>query len=154
MGRKEPSWLKNAVFYQIYPSSYCDSNGDGMGDIPGIISKLDYLADIGVNAIWLSPCFKSPFKDGGYDVSDFREVAERFGSNADLEELFTQAHRRNIKVCLDMVAGHTSVEHPWFRESCKVEKNKYSNYYIDVDWYLTNGYSLAEDAFRRIENGK
>lgn len=135
MSRKEPSWLKNAVFYQIYPSSYCDSNGDGMGDIPGIISKLDYLSDIGVNAIWLSPCFKSPFKDGGYDVADFREVDKRFGSNADLEELFAQAHRRNMRVCLDMVAGHTSVEHPWFKESCKVEKNKYSNYFIwNNDW--------------------
>ena len=106
-----PQWLKKAVFYQIYPSSFCDGNGDGMGDIPGIISKLDYLKALGINAIWLSPCFKSPFQDGGYDVTDYRLVAERFGTNEDLIELFNQAHDRQIKVCLDLVAGHTSLEH-------------------------------------------
>ena len=125
-----PEWLKDAVFYQIYPSSFCDGNGDGMGDIPGIISKLDYLANLGVNAVWLSPCFRSPFADGGYDVSDYRHVAERFGTDDDLIRLFGEARKRGIRVCLDLVAGHTSIEHEWFKKSAEPEPNEYSDYYI------------------------
>ena len=136
MNRKEPAWLKNAVFYQIYPSSFYDSNGDGIGDIPGIISKLDYLENLGINAIWISPCFKSPFRDGGYDVSDYRHVDPRYGTDADLDHLFAEAGNRGIKVCLDMVAGHTSTEHPWFKASCRPEKNEYSNYYIWNDSWI------------------
>lgn len=149
--RKGPAWLKNAVFYQIYPSSFCDSNGDGMGDIRGIISKLDYLAELGINALWLSPCFKSPFCDGGYDVSDYRQVDERFGSNEDLEDLFRQAGQRGIKVCLDMVAGHTSIEHEWFKASCRPEKNEYSNYYIWNDSWTgsTGGVNMINGTTQR-----
>ena len=118
-----PEWLKSAVFYEIYPSSFFDSNGDGIGDLPGIIAKLDYLTDLGVNALWLNPCFASTFADGGYDISDYRQVAPRYGSNDDLVRLFREAEKRNIKICLDLVAGHTSTEHQWFKESAKAEKN-------------------------------
>ena len=138
MARREPSWLKKAVFYQIYPSSFYDNNGDGIGDLPGIISKLDYLKTLGINAIWLNPCFKSPFFDGGYDITDYRQVDPRFGTNEDLERLFAEAAAREIKVCLDLVPGHTSVEHPWFKASSFAEPNKYSNYFIWTDDWLAN----------------
>ena len=155
MNRQEPSWLKNALFYQIYPQSFCDSNNDGIGDIQGIISKLDYISDTGFNAIWLNPIYESPFRDAGYDVSDFYKVASRYGSNEDLKQLFSEAHKRNIKVVLDLVAGHTSTEHKWFKESCKAEKNKYSNYYIwNEDWLddadglnMINGYAERNGNF-------
>ncbi len=143
-----PDWLESAVFYQIYPQSYCDTNGDGIGDIQGIISKLDYIKDLGVKALWLNPCFESPFQDAGYDVADFCKVAPRYGSNDDLEKLFTEAHNRDLKVCLDLVAGHTSVEHPWFKESCKPERNKYSDYYI---W--TEGWDSGIGSGLRFING-
>ncbi len=128
-----PSWLKDAVFYEIYPQTFYDSNNDGIGDLPGIIAKLDYIKSLNVNAIWLNPCFVSPFQDAGYDVADFYNVAPRYGTNDDLKQLFKQAHARGMKVILDLVAGHTSIEHPWFRESCKAEPNKYSNYFIWTD---------------------
>ncbi len=127
---QQPSWLDGAAFYEIYPQSFHDTNGDGIGDLPGVIAKLDYLESLGCNAIWLNPCFVSPFGDAGYDVADFRQVAPRYGTNADLEELFRQAHARGMRVVLDLVAGHTSVDHPWFRASCEPEPNQYSNYYI------------------------
>lgn len=125
-----PDWLKTATFYQIYPQSFKDSNGDGIGDINGITSKLDYIKWLGIDAIWLNPCFESSFQDAGYDVTDFYRVAKRYGSNADLKRLFEEAHQRNIKVCLDLVAGHTSIDHPWFRESQKAAKNEYTDRYI------------------------
>ncbi len=135
-----PEWLKSAVFYQIYPTSFYDANGDGMGDLPGIIAKLDYLVELGVNAVWLSPCFRSGFGDGGYDVSDYRHVAERFGCDEDLDRLFMEAKKRGIRICLDMVAGHTSLEHAWFKASSRPEKNEYSNYYIwNNSWLDSNG---------------
>jgi len=130
MKRPTPAWLRNAVFYEIYPQSFRDANGDGIGDIPGIIEKLDYIADLGCNAIWINPCFVSPFGDAGYDISDFYKVAPRYGTNDDLVRLFKEAKRRGIRVCLDLVAGHTSVEHPWFKESCRHKRNKYFNWYI------------------------
>ncbi len=150
-----PGWLKNAVFYEIYPQSFYDSNNDGIGDIPGIIAKLDYIESLGVNAIWLNPCFESPFQDAGYDVSDYCKVAPRYGTNEDLVELFREAGRRGIKVILDLVAGHTSIEHPWFKESSKSAKNKYSNYYIwtntwvqgDQNYRFINGYAPRESNF-------
>lgn len=131
-----PAWLEKAVFYQIYPSSFYDSNADGMGDLRGVIAKLDYLTELGVNAIWLNPCFCSTFKDGGYDITDFRHVDPRFGTDEDLAALLEECHRRGIKLCLDMVAGHTSIEHPWFRESSKPTPNPYSNYYIWTDDWM------------------
>lgn len=125
-----PQWLKTAVFYQIYPQSFKDSNGDGIGDIQGIISKLDYVKWLGVNAIWINPCFESSFKDAGYDVTDFYHVAKRYGTNDDLKRLFVEAHKRGIKVCLDLVAGHTSIDHPWFKESQKATSNEYTDRYV------------------------
>jgi maltose alpha-D-glucosyltransferase/alpha-amylase len=129
-GTIAPAWLKQAVFYQIYPQSFYDTNGDGIGDIPGIIQKLDYLQWLGINAVWINPCFVSPFQDAGYDVSDYYQIAPRYGTNQDLYRLCREAHRRGIKVCLDLVAGHTSIEHPWFKASCQSKTNKYSDRYI------------------------
>ncbi len=129
-------WLKDAVFYEIYPQSFCDSNGDGIGDINGIISKLDYIRDLGCNALWINPCFDSPFKDAGYDVRDYKLVAPRYGTNEDLYRLFETAHEKGIHVLLDLVPGHTSEEHAWFRESQKAERNEYSGRYIWTDFWL------------------
>ena len=123
-------WLQDTVFYQVYPQSFFDSNADGIGDIPGVTAKLDYIKDLGCNAIWLNPCFDSPFKDAGYDVRDYTRVAERYGTNEDLVMLFEQAHKRNMRVLLDLVPGHTSEEHDWFLKSSQVEENAYSDRYI------------------------
>jgi glycosidase len=123
-------WLEKAVFYEIYPQSFFDSNGDGIGDLPGILQKLEYLQYLGVNAVWLNPCFASPFQDAGYDVSDFYQVAPRYGTNDDLHRIFAEAHRLGIRILLDLVAGHTSTECAWFKESCKAERNAYSDWYI------------------------
>ncbi|MBG0784423.1 MAG: alpha-glucosidase C-terminal domain-containing protein [Anaerolineaceae bacterium] len=128
--RNNPEWLKKAVFYQIYPQSYYDSNDDGIGDIPGIIQKLDYLESLGVTGLWLNPCFVSPFSDAGYDVADYRKVAPRYGTNDDLKQLFTEAGKRGIKVLLDLVPGHTSMEHPWFQAAARADWNEFSDYYI------------------------
>lgn len=132
-----PKWLDTAVFYEIYPQSFLDTNADGIGDFRGIIRKLDYIKDMGFNAIWLNPCFDSPFGDAGYDVADYYRVAPRYGTNEDLKELFAQAHARGIRVLLDLVPGHTSVEHKWFRESMKPEKNEFTDRYVWTDsvWY-------------------
>lgn len=124
-----PNWLKDAVFYEIYPQSFNDTNNDGIGDINGIIEKLDYIKDLGCNALWINPCYDSPFKDAGYDVRDYKKVAPRYGTNQDLYRLFGEAHNRDIKVLLDLVPGHTSEEHEWFKQSQKAEKNEYSNRY-------------------------
>jgi len=133
-GDKGPQWLSNAVFYQIYPSSFMDSDGNGIGDLPGITSRLDYVQSLGVNTIWLNPIFESGWFDGGYDVIDFYKVDPRFGTNTDLVNLVKAAHKRGIKVCLDLVAGHTSVECPWFKQSVQKDANgRYSDYYIWTD---------------------
>lgn len=126
-------WLENAVFYEIYPQSFMDSDGDGIGDIRGIISKLDYIEGIGCNALWINPCFVSPFTDAGYDVADYYTVAPRYGTNEDLKRLFEELHKRGMHVLLDLVPGHTSVEHKWFKESMKPEENEYSNRYVWTD---------------------
>jgi len=128
-----PEWFRDAVFYQIFPATFQDSNGDGIGDLPGVISRLDYLAELGVTGLWLSPIYDSPFNDAGYDVRDFYTVAERYGTNEDFRELCTQATERGMRVIVDFVPGHTSIDHPWFLESCKHENNKYSNWYIWTD---------------------
>ncbi|MDR1949498.1 MAG: hypothetical protein LBQ38_08900 [Spirochaetaceae bacterium] len=125
-----PKWLEDAVFYEIYPQSFYDTNGDGIGDFEGIIRKLDYIRDLGCNALWLNPCFDSPFKDAGYDVRDYKKAAPRYGTNEDLKRLFAEAHARGIHVILDLVPGHTSEEHAWFLESQKAEPNEYSGRYI------------------------
>lgn len=132
-----PDWLKKAVFYEIYPQSFYDTNGDGIGDIPGIIEKLDYIKDLGCNALWINPCFDSPFKDAGYDVRDYYKVAPRYGTNEDLYRLFETAHKKGIHVLLDLVAGHTSEEHEWFIKSGKAEKNEFSDRYIWTDFWIS-----------------
>ena len=156
MPSKYPEWLEEALFYQIYPQSFYDSNGDGTGDIQGIIDKLDYIESLGVNAIWINPCFASPFGDAGYDVSDYYTVASRYGKNDDLAKLFRAAQERGIRVCLDLVPGHTSIEHPWFKESCQAEENEFTNRYIwtdsvferDLDGLKTvNGYAERDGNF-------
>jgi len=133
MPDRMPGWLNEAIFYQIYPQSYYDASGDGIGDIPGIIEKLDYIEALGVNALWLNPCFVSPFQDAGYDVADYYQVAPRYGTNGNLKRLFKEAHRRGIRVCLDLVPGHTSIEHPWFKASCRHRRNQYSDRYVWSD---------------------
>lgn len=126
-------WWKNSVVYQIYPRSFKDSNGDGFGDLKGITEKLDYLKELGIDVIWLSPVFDSPQDDNGYDIRDYRKIYAGFGSNEDMEELIQQAHKRGIKIVLDLVVNHTSDEHAWFVESRKSRDNQYSNYYIWKD---------------------
>ena len=128
-----PKWLDDAVFYEIYPQSFFDTNGDGIGDIPGITQKLGYIKELGCNALWINPCFDSPFKDAGYDVRDYKKVAPRYGTNDDLKHLFAEAHKKGIKVLLDLVPGHTSEEHPWFVESQKKTTNEFCNRYVWTD---------------------
>ena len=125
-----PAWLSDAIFYEIYPQSFQDTNGDGIGDLKGIIQRLDYVAELGCNALWINPCFDSPFMDAGYDVRNYKQVAPRYGTNDDLVTLFDRAHARGIRVLLDLVPGHTSDEHPWFKASAKAERNDYSDRYI------------------------
>ena len=132
--QKGPKWLSDAVFYQIYPSSYMDTDGNGIGDLPGITQKLDYIKSLGVNALWLNPIFESGWFDGGYDVIDYYKVDGRFGTNSDLVTLVGEAHKRGIKVCLDLVAGHTSSECAWFKASAEKDPNgRYSDYFIWLD---------------------
>ncbi len=123
-------WWKNAVVYQIYPRSFKDSNGDGIGDIPGIIEKLDYLACLGVDAIWLSPVYKSPQADNGYDISDYQDIDPIFGSLDDMENLIDEANKRGIRIIMDLVLNHSSDEHIWFKEAKKSRDNPYHDYYV------------------------
>ncbi len=123
-------WWKEAVVYQIYPRSFMDSNGDGVGDLKGITSKLDYLKELGVDVIWMSPIYQSPNDDNGYDISDYQAIMKEFGTMEDFDELLCEAHKRGLKIVMDLVVNHTSDEHYWFVESRKAEKNPYSDYYI------------------------
>lgn len=131
MNSKHESFL-DLVIYQIYPRSFNDSNNDGIGDIPGIIEKLDYLRDLGVNAIWLCPCYKSPNYDNGYDISDYRDIMDEFGTFDDIKKLISEMNARDMKLIMDLVPNHTSSEHKWFKESRKSKDNPYSDYYY---WY-------------------
>ncbi|ENK1253727.1 alpha-glucosidase [Vibrio vulnificus] len=126
----ENKWWHDAVVYQIYPRSFCDSNNDGIGDLNGIIGKLDYLKTLGVNVLWLSPVYKSPMDDNGYDISDYQDIAAEFGTMADMQNLLAQAKARDIRVVMDLVVNHTSDEHPWFLEARKSKDNPYRDYYI------------------------
>ena len=148
------NWLENAVFYEIYPQSFNDTNADGIGDFNGIIQKLDYIKDLGFNAIWLNPCFKSPFTDAGYDVEDFYAVAPRYGTNEDIKRLFEEAHKREMHILLDLVPGHTSLTCKWFRESMKQEKNEYSGRYIWTNkaWERFDGISGISGGLRGISD--
>lgn len=133
MSVRQPEWLDNAIFYEIYPQSFRDANGDGIGDFQGIAEKLDYIKELGCNAIWMNPCFASPFGDAGYDVSDYYSAAPRYGTNEDLKRLFEEVHKRDMHILLDLVPGHTSVEHRWFQESMKAGKNEYTDRYVWTD---------------------
>ncbi|MEJ2669884.1 MAG: alpha glucosidase [Gammaproteobacteria bacterium] len=126
-------WWRGAVIYQIYPRSFFDSNGDGDGDLPGVTSKMDYIASLGVDAIWLSPFFTSPMKDMGYDISDYRNVDPRFGTLTDVDVMIAAAHQRGIKVIIDQVLNHTSDQHPWFEESRRSRHNPKSDWYVWAD---------------------
>lgn len=123
-------WWKEAVVYQIYPRSFNDSNGDGVGDIRGIIEKLDYLKELGVDVVWLSPVYQSPNDDNGYDISDYRTIMDEFGTMADWEEMLAEMHKRGIKLIMDLVVNHSSDEHAWFKEAKKSKDNPYRDYYI------------------------
>ncbi|MGH0940430.1 glycoside hydrolase family 13 protein [Bacillus mycoides] len=123
-------WWKESVVYQIYPRSFMDSNGDGIGDLRGILAKLDYLKELGIDVIWLSPVYESPNDDNGYDISDYCKIMNEFGTMEDWDELLHEMHKRNMKLMMDLVVNHTSDEHNWFIESCKSKENKYRDYYI------------------------
>jgi Glycosidases len=123
-------WWKESVVYQIYPRSFKDSNGDGIGDLKGIIEKLDYLEELGIDVIWLSPVYKSPNDDNGYDISDYEDIMDEFGTMEDMEELIKEGNKRNIKILMDLVVNHTSDEHKWFVEAKKSKDNPYRDYYI------------------------
>ena len=126
----EKRWWKESVVYQIYPRSFCDSNGDGIGDLNGITSKLDYLKELGVDVIWLSPVYKSPNDDNGYDIRDYQDIMDEFGTMEDFDRMLATAHEKGIKIMMDLVVNHTSDEHKWFIESRKSTDNPYRDYYI------------------------
>lgn len=129
----QDQWFREAVVYQVYPRSFQDSDGDGIGDVPGIISRLDYLQQLGIDVLWLSPIYTSPQDDNGYDISDYQDIDPTFGTLADVDELITQAHTRGIRVVMDLVVNHTSDEHPWFVESRSSKDNP------KRDWYWWRG---------------
>ena len=129
------------IAYEIYPTSFCDGNGDGIGDLQGIISKLDHVKDMGFNTIWLNPFYVSPFLDGGYDVKDFFDVDPRFGTLEDFDELIRQAHEKGLSILLDLVAGHASFQNKDFLESAKAKRNECSDLFIWSD----NPWEKAED---------
>lgn len=147
-------WWHDKVAYQIYPKSFYDSNGDGIGDIPGIISKLDYLHDLGVDIIWLSPCYQSPLADQGYDISDYYKIDPRFGTMEDMERLIAEARKRNMYILMDLVVNHCSDEHEWFQEACREPDGKYGNFFylrdkkegeLPTNWRSYFGGSVWED---------
>lgn len=142
-----PAYLHDAVFYQIYPQTFYDTNGDGIGDLEGIIQKLDYVKSLGVDGFWINPFFESPFMDAGYDVSDYYQTAPRYGTNADARRMFDEAEKRGLRILFDYVISYTSIHHPWFVASAKQEKNKYSNWYIWTDNVWINPPEAYRDAF-------
>lgn len=147
-------WWHDKVAYQIYPKSFYDSNGDGIGDIPGIISKLDYLRDLGVDILWLSPCYRSPLADQGYDISDYYSIDPRFGTMADMERLIAEAKKRDMYILMDLVVNHCSDEHEWFRKACEDPDGKYGRFFylrdkkdgeLPTNWRSYFGGSVWED---------
>ncbi|MDE3212783.1 MAG: alpha-glucosidase, partial [Bacteroidota bacterium] len=125
----DTAWWKEAIIYQIYPRSFKDANGDGVGDLKGIISKLDYIKSLGVNAVWLNPIYVSPNYDNGYDISDYYNIQPQFGTMQDFDSLLAGLHKRGIRLIMDMVLNHTSSENKWFLESRSSRNNPYRNYY-------------------------
>ena len=127
---KQTNWYKDAIIYQIYPRSFCDSNNDGFGDIKGIISKLDHLVNLGINCVWLSPVYCSPQEDNGYDISDYYNIDPLFGTLDDFKMMIEEMHKRGIRLIMDLVMNHTSKEHKWFKEAVKDENSPYRDYYF------------------------
>ena len=126
----QQKWWKEAVVYQVYPRSFYDSNGDGIGDLRGVIQKLDYLKELGIDVVWLNPIYKSPNADNGYDISDYYDIMDEFGTMADFEDLLEEVHQRGMRLIMDLVVNHTSDEHAWFIESRQSKDNEYRDYYI------------------------
>ena len=129
MNNEKRAWWKEAVIYQIYPRSFQDSNGDGIGDLPGIIEKLDELKALGIDIIWLSPVYASPLADQGYDISDYRNIDPRFGTMDDMDRLLAEAKKRDMYIVMDLVVNHCSDEHEWFRRACEDPDGKYGKYF-------------------------
>lgn len=127
---QQTKWWQEAVVYQIYPRSFQDSNGDGIGDIPGIIQRLDYLENLGIQAIWLCPVYASPNEDNGYDISDYEAIHPEYGTMADMDRLINEADKRNIRIVMDLIVNHTSDQHRWFQEAKKGKDNPYRDYYV------------------------
>ena len=143
------TWWKESVIYQIYPRSFNDSNGDGIGDINGITEKIPYLSELGIDVIWLSPVYQSPNDDNGYDISDYRNIMDEFGNMNDFDGMLDKAHEHGIKIMMDLVVNHSSDEHQWFQESRKSKDNPYRDYYI---WKKTdNGEPPRIGALRLAE---
>ena len=130
MEKREANWWKEAVLYQIYPKSFKDSNGDGIGDLKGIVEKLPYLETLGIDGIWLSPVYRSPQDDNGYDISDYQDIDPIFGTMDDMDELIAEAGKRGIAIIMDLVLNHTSDEHRWFQEARKSKDSPYHDYYV------------------------
>ena len=139
-------WWKNAVVYQIYPRSFQDSNGDGIGDLKGIIQRMEYLGKLGIDAIWLSPVYKSPQADNGYDISDYQDIDSTFGSLEDMEALIAEAKKYNIRIIMDLVLNHSSDQHRWFLEAKKSKDNPYHDYYVWRD-----GKEVTEEDLKSAE---
>lgn len=153
---KKTKWLKNGIIYSIYPQSFNDTNDDGIGDLKGIEEKLDYIKELGCNIIWMNPIFESPFRDAGYDVSNYYKIAPRYGTDEDLRSLCESAKKKGIHIILDLVAGHTALECEWFQKSAQYDKNEYSNRYIwtneigDLgDGTFINGYSERDGSYMK-----
>ena len=144
--------LNNSIIYEIYPTSFYDGNGDGVGDLKGITEKLPYVKELGADIIWLNPVYKSPFKDGGYDIEDYRAIDKKFGTFDDFAEMINTAHKLGIKVLMDLVIGHTSDKHPWFKASKKENRNKYSDYYIWTDNIFIGGGNTVKGMAKRNGN--
>ncbi len=142
MTKERLQMYRNWIIYQVYPKSFADSNGDGVGDLRGIISKLDYIKSLSVDAVWISPCYPSPGDDNGYDVSDYTDIAPEYGSMQDMDELIAKAHAMDIKIILDLVANHTSSNHAWFRASRQSKTNAYADYYYWADQPLNEWKSI------------
>lgn len=158
-GEITPKWWKEAVFYQIYPRSFCDSNGDGIGDLPGILSKLDYLKDLGVDALWLSPIYDSPNDDNGYDIRNYDQIQAEFGTMEDFQLLLDEIHARGMRLIMDLVVNHTSDEHPWYQQALADERSPYREYYFfrqdDGSHTPPNNWTsfFSGSAWNYVENG-